>query len=219
MRFAGPWSLPSLSKAEGRFVRLEPYDRDKHADALFDAVGRIDSLWHYMPSGPFGSTTEMADLLDAKQGQSLTHWITHVIFPLGGQTPIGMSSYMRLRPEVGSAEIGAIVFSPTAQRTAASSEAIMLMIRHLFEVDRYRRLEWKCDRTNSASRQAALRFGFQFEGTFRQDMVLKGRNRDTDWFSIIDSDWPALGEGYRRWLDEIDDGGQQQAPLSSYLAR
>ena len=128
----------------------------------------------------------------------------------------GMVSYMRARPEHGSVEIGCVAFGHRLQRTAAATEAVYLMAKHAFDDLGYRRFEWKCDNTNEASKRAALRFGFTYEGLFRQDMVRKGANRDTAWFSIIDKEWPKVRTGFERWLDPANFSatGLQIRPLT-----
>jgi RimJ/RimL family protein N-acetyltransferase len=132
-----------------------------------------------------------------------------------------MASYMRIRPEAGSAEVGSVVFSKALQRTAAATEAIFLMARHLFEDRGYRRFEWKCDNQNAASVRAARRFGFTAEGVFRQDMVVKGRNRDTAWFSILDGEWPRIRSAFEQWLapENFDPAGQQRRSLAAIRDR
>ncbi|VAW07153.1 Acetyltransferase, GNAT family, partial [hydrothermal vent metagenome] len=128
---------------------------------------------------------------------------------------LGMASYMRIRPEAGSVEIGCIVFSGALQKTPAATEAMYLMARHIFDDLGYRRYEWKCNDENAASKSAAERLGFQFEGVFRQDMVVKGENRDTAWFSVLDSEWPEVKAGLNAWLapENFDADGRQRRSL------
>ena len=124
---------------------------------------------------------------------------------------LGTASFMRIRPEHGSAEIGCIIFSKTLQKTRAASEAMYLMAKHMFDDLGYRRYEWKCDNNNAASKRAALRFGFEYEGLFRQDMVVKQKNRDTAWFSITDKEWPSVKAGFKAWLapENFNSAGRQ----------
>ena len=129
---------------------------------------------------------------------------------------LGMASYMRIRPEHGSAEVGFVCFSKAMQRTPAATEAMYLMARHLFDDLGYRRYEWKCDNANEKSRRAAERLGFAFEGVFRQDMVMKGRNRDTAWYSMLDTEWPAAKAAFEAWLapENFDGEGRQRNKLA-----
>jgi RimJ/RimL family protein N-acetyltransferase len=129
----------------------------------------------------------------------------------------GMASYLNIVPDMGCIEIGHIWFAPLLQKSRAATEAIFLMMRHVFDDLGYRRLEWKCNALNEASMCAARRFGFTYEGTFRQHMVVKGRNRDTAWFSIVDTDWPAIDQAFQKWLapDNFDGAGRQRQALQA----
>jgi RimJ/RimL family protein N-acetyltransferase len=142
-------------------------------------------------------------------------WQTHVFRACHTGEMLGMSSYMRIRPEVGSAEVGCVMFSKALQRTPAATEAMFSMARHLFDDLGYRRYEWKCDNDNAASRRAADRLGFVPEGVFRQDLVVKGRNRDTAWFSMLDGEWPRIRSAFEQWLapENFDSAGQQRRRL------
>jgi RimJ/RimL family protein N-acetyltransferase len=133
---------------------------------------------------------------------------------------VGVASYLRIEPAMGSIEVGHLAYSPALQRHPAATEAMYLMMRHVFDELGYRRYEWKCDDRNQASRRAALRLGFRFEGIFRQHMVIKGRNRDTAWYAILDSEWPALRAAFERWLDpaNFDAAGRQRARLEALRA-
>ena len=147
--------------------------------ALFAAIGgpENDSLWEYIPLGPFHSAADLAEAMG--MAAAAFGWVTHLIRDRESGAVMGMASYMRIRPEHGSAEVGCIVYSRKLQRTAAATEAMYLMMRHVFDDFGYRRYEWKCNNANAASKRAAERLGFTYEGTFRQDMVMKGANRDT----------------------------------------
>jgi RimJ/RimL family protein N-acetyltransferase len=142
------------------------------------------------------------------------------VVPLAVGQPAGIASYLRITPEFGVIEVGHIMFGPGLQRTTAATEAIYLLIRHAFDDLGYRRFEWKCDALNAPSRRAAQRFGFEFEGVFRQHMVVKGRNRDTAWFAIIDRDWPAVRDAFEAWLEPVnfDADGRQLRSLSAARA-
>jgi len=140
----------------------------------------------------------------------------YAILDRPGDDPLGVASYLRIDPPMGSIEIGHLSFSPALQRSTTATEALYLMIRHVFDDLGYRRCEWKCDRLNAPSVAAAKRLGFRYEGTFRQAVVTKGRNRDTAWFSILDREWPALGAALEAWLDpgNFDGDGRQRRRLA-----
>lgn len=203
---------------EGRSVTLLPVDPAAHGDALFasfherDPKGRI---WTYMGNGPFATRADFQEWLDPLQTSEDPLFYT--IVPEDSGTPAGMASFMRLDVDNGLAEIGNIWFAPSLQKTRAASEAIFLMMRHVLETQGCRRLEWKCNALNAASRRAALRFGFAFEGIFRNHMVVKGRNRDTAWYAIVSEEWPALREAFEIWLDDanFDETGMQRASLGA----
>ena len=133
----------------------------------------------------------------------------------GSQRPVGVASYLRIEPAMGAIEVGHLSYAPALQRSAAATEAMYLMMRRAFDELGYRRYEWKCDSLNAPSRRAAERLGFRYEGTFRQMMVIKQRSRDTAWYSILDSEWPALRTAFERWLDpaNFDASGAQRARL------
>ncbi len=211
-----PCGVPDLPPMDGTFVRVTPLSIPDEGFELFAAVGgpENDDLWHYIPFGPFESAESlMAVLAHMRETQG---WKTHVFRCAKTDALLGMSSYMRIRPEAGSAEVGCVVFSKALKRTPAASEAMFFMARHLFDDLGYRRYEWKCDNDNLASRSAASRFGFTWEGVFRQDMVVKGRNRDTAWFSMLDTEWPRIRSAYARWLspENFDPDGQQRRALA-----
>jgi len=144
----------------------------------------------------------------------------HTIVDLATGKAVGVATFMRIDRASGVIEVGNINYSPLLQRTPAATEAMFLMMRRVFEELGYRRYEWKCDSLNAPSRAAALRLGFQFEGIFRQAVVYKGRNRDTAWFSIIDSEWPSLKRAYEQWLgpENFDAEGRQKRKLAELIA-
>jgi RimJ/RimL family protein N-acetyltransferase len=200
---------------DGRYVRLEPFE-DGHRAALFASLHRRDgdpALWDYLPYGPFDGPA-----WDAWFGESAasTDPLFFAIVDRGRQLPMGQASYLRIEPAHGVIEIGHIALGAALQRTPAATEAIYLLARHAFDGLGYRRLEWKCDALNVRSRRAAERFGFTFEGVFRQHMIVKGRNRDTAWFSIVDSEWPAARTGFEEWLApaNFDESGRQRRRLA-----
>lgn len=207
-------SRPSRAVLSGRFCRLEPLETAVHADALFaanaaDVEGR---MWTYLAVGPFASREAYHAWTDA--GSRTTDPLFFAIVDNAAGLPVGVAAYLRIDPANGSIEIGHLAYSPALQRTAAATEAMYLMILHVFELG-YRRCEWKCNDLNAPSRTAALRLGFTFEGVFRQAAVVKGRNRDTAWFSIIDTEWPERRAAFERWLslDNFDAQGRQHRSL------
>jgi RimJ/RimL family protein N-acetyltransferase len=210
----------------GRTVRLEPLDAARHGEQLYaashgpapDGTPADGSLWTYLGYGPFADMNDMRAWLD-NMAASRDPLFFAVIDGATG-TAAGMVSYLRHDPPNGVIEIGHIWFAPVLQRTRAASEAIFLLQEHAFDVLRVRRLEWKCNAQNAASCRAALRYGFAHEGIFRQHMVVKGRNRDTAWYALLDSDWPAVKEIFLRWLDpaNFDPSGRQKMTLSALTA-
>ena len=214
-----PRPRPSRIALEGRWCRLEPLDPARHGDDLFAAS-----------MGP-GEEERFRYLFDSPQDRaSYEQWLARsaalddplmfaVIDRATGRAE-GRQTLMRITPEHGVIEIGNILWGPRISRTRVSTEAFLLHARYIFEELGYRRFEWKCNNANEPSRRAAARFGFTFEGVFRQAMVVKGRNRDTAWFSILDSEWPRLSEAYERWLApaNFDGEGRQHRGLASFMS-
>lgn len=215
-----PPPRPSRTVLEGCHCRLAPLDAAIHAAALHDAnsLDREGRMWTYLPYGPFGSIGEFRAWLDAREGSADPLFFT--IMDRATGLACGLASYLRIEPAHGSIEIGHLQFSPRLQRTTAGTEAMYLMMKRVFELG-YRRCEWKCDALNAASRRAADRLGFVFEGTFRQAVVYKGRSRDTAWYSVIDAEWPYLQAGFQRWLDprNFDSAGRPIASLAGLRVR
>ena len=211
----GPPPWPPRETMIGRFCRLEPLDARRHAEDLHaanaeDPDGRS---WTYMPYGPFESLADYRAWMDATcRGDDPLFF---AIVDEASDRPAGVASYLRIQPGSGSIEVGHIHFSPRLMRTPASTEAMFLMMQRAFELG-YRRYEWKCDALNAASCAAARRLGFSYEGIFRQATVYKGRNRDTAWYSVIDSEWPWLQEAFETWLApaNFDEAGRQRTRLS-----
>ena len=213
---------PARAPLEGRQVLLEPIDPAKHGAQLY-ALSHADeearALWTYLPYGPFDSETAFIGWLEGCAASE-----DPLFFALHDRAdgrPAGMASYLNIVPAHGSIEIGHIWFSPPLQNTRASTEALYEMMRHAIDDLGYRRMEWKCNALNEGSRRAALRLGFTFEGIFYQHLVVKGRNRDSAWYSILDGEWPRLRDAFETWLaDENFDGeGQQKRPLSALTAQ
>jgi RimJ/RimL family protein N-acetyltransferase len=197
----------------GRTVRLEPLDAGRHAAALFEAAqgeGADPLLWRYMFDGPFADAAAYeAWARDAQAGTD------PAFYAVVTDRPSGIVSYLRMAPEHAVIEIGHIWFGARMQRTTAATETIYLLLRHAFDDLGHRRVEWKCDAANARSRTAAARFGFTYEGTFRQHMIVKGANRDTAWYAMLDGEWPAIRTGFEAWLDpaNFDAEGNQRLPL------
>jgi RimJ/RimL family protein N-acetyltransferase len=210
-----PRTAPTRRVLTGRYARLEPVTA-AHAPDLHAALCGPDNapLWTYRPGSMPADLPELTAVLEASAASSAA--VTFAIVPdgLGAQ---GLASLMRIDADQGCVEIGAIIWSRRLQRTRAATEALALVARHVFDDLGYRRLEWKCDSLNEPSRAAAARLGFTYEGRFRQAMVYQGRNRDTDWFSIVDAEWPALRAAYDAWLDpsNFDADGDQRQRLST----
>lgn len=215
-----PVERPPRTSIEGRYVRIEPIDVARHAADLFDAIAldKDGSSWTYMGAGPFGSLADLTTWMNATcLGDDP---LFHVIVDRSTDKPVGMAAYLRIEPKFGVIEIGHIHYSPLLQRTRGATEAMYLFMRRVFDELGNRRYEWKCDALNAPSRRAAIRYGFSFEGIFRQAMIYKGRNRDTAWFSIIDREWPELKTAYEAWLEpsNFDERGHQKRPLGELTA-
>jgi RimJ/RimL family protein N-acetyltransferase len=195
-----PRPKPGLVALAGTTVRLEPLDWAEHSDGLFAAIGSAANaeIWTHMPVGPFSDADTLRRMLEANAARE--GWRTMVVRAQPDGEVLGMATYMRIREAHGSAEIGCVAFGRHLRRTRAATEVFRLMAAHVFDELGYRRYEWKCSQANAASRRAAERFGFVFEGVFRQDMVMKGKTRDTAWYSIIDAEWPACDAALRGWL-------------------
>ena len=212
-------SAPARERIEGRLVRLEPLDAERHAEALFrayaaDSDGRN---WTYLPYGPFASLVDYRAWLEDKQAQRDECFFT--IVDSASAQPVGVAAYLRIQPATGSIEVGHLSYAPALQRTPASTEAMYLMMKRVFDDWGYRRYEWKCDSLNAPSRAAATRLGFRYEGLFRKLMVVKGRNRDTAWFSIVDDEWPEIRTAFERWLapSNFDAAGRQRRRLAEWM--
>jgi RimJ/RimL family protein N-acetyltransferase len=216
-----PVSRPSRAPLRGSHVLLRPVDPDADADALYSVShppAGDSRTWTYMAYGPYRDPAEMNQLL--QWAQTADDPLFFALVQLPGDRPAGLASYLRITPEFGVIEIGHIWFGVTLQRTTAATEAIYLLARRAFDELGYRRLEWKCDALNAASRRAAERFGFGFEGVFRQHMVVKGRNRDSAWYAITDDEWPAIRRGYERWLapENFGPDGRQKSSLGALIS-
>ncbi len=217
------WTQPPLPPAiilSGDYCRLEPLDVSRHGGALSEAwiSGVEERDWTYLPFGPFHDKKEAAKWVHDWSGND--HFSYYAIVGNTCETATGVASYLRMDPQNGCIEIGGILFSRRLMRTAAATEAIFLLLKHVFALG-YRRCEWKCDALNEPSRRAAIRLGFTFEGIFRQATMVKGRNRDTAWYAMTDKDWSVLRPVFLQWLDRanFDESGCQIASLSHLVSR
>ena len=210
---------PDREPIPGSRCRLESLDADLHAAALYAAYSedRDGGNWTYLPYGPFETEQDYVDLV--RGILTLGDTFFFAIIDVASGAPVGVASYLRAIPAMGSIEVGHLSYSPSLQRTPTSTEAMYLMMKHAFEDWGYRRYEWKCDSLNAPSCAAAQRLGFRFEGLFRNHVVGKDRNRDTAWFSITDDEWPGIRAAMESWLDQknFDDSGSQRVRLSEFM--
>ncbi len=215
---ATPAARPGAVKLEGRHCRIEKLDPSRHGDALWQAVKGDDRLWPYMGYGPFADGKAFANWLDERA--VLLDPFSYAVLDWASGNALGIVTLMEIRPAMRVIEIGNIVYSGSLQRTRAATEAQYLMARYVFQDLGYRRYEWKCNALNAPSRRAAMRLGFTYEGTFRQHMIVKGRNRDTAWFAMLDSDWPGRRAAFERWLapGNFDERREQRESLSALNA-
>ncbi|WP_282338827.1 GNAT family protein [Pseudomonas sp. PS02288] len=213
-----PVAAPSHTPIDGRFVRLEPLDSARHGDDLWRALQGPEAdplLWEYQPYGPFAERAPFDAWLAGNQASADPLFFA-VIDRASGRA-VGLLAYLRLAPKDGCIEIGHIAFGRVMQRTPGSTEAVYLLAQRVMDELGYRRLEWKCNALNARSMRAAQRLGFVHEGTFRQHMVVKRRNRDSAWFSLLDSEWPRCQAAFARWLgeDNFDGEGRQKQSLEA----
>ena len=199
---------------EGRYGRIEKLEAARDGASLWQAVKGQNALWPYMGYGPF--TDEAAFTAWLAERPKLEDPYSYAIIDKNNRA-VGIATLMEIRPAMRVIEVGNIVYTPLLQRTPLGSEAQYLLAKYVFETLGYRRYEWKCNALNAPSRRAALRYGFTFEGIFRQHFIVKGRNRDTAWFSMLDSEWPARKAAFERWLaaENFDTQGRQKVSLSS----
>jgi RimJ/RimL family protein N-acetyltransferase len=213
-----PVAVPDGEVLRGERVLLRPFDPAADAGPLHAATKDDPTLWVYLPIGPFETSEDLRAVIAAEA--EAEGYVFHAIEPLEAGTALGQAAYMRIDPTHGTIEIGSVWFAPRLQRTAAATEAIYLLARHAFDDLGYRRLEWKCNALNADSRRAAERYGFRFEGVFRNAQVVKGRSRDTAWFAIVDDEWPALRAAFEAWLDpaNFDADERQRTSLSDLIS-
>jgi RimJ/RimL family protein N-acetyltransferase len=214
-----PRPLPSRIILGGRFCRLEPLDPARHTSDLYDANRADDGRgWTYLGYGPFDDLNGYKAWVEGAAASKDPLFYT--IIDLGSDRALGVAGLMRIDPTNGVIEVGNIKYAPALQRTPAATEAMFLLMRYVFDELGYRRYEWKCDSLNAPSRAAATRLGFTYEGTFRQAVIYKGRNRDTAWFAITEAEWPMLKRAYEQWLApaNFDDAGEQRQRLSDLIS-
>ncbi|WP_027910425.1 GNAT family N-acetyltransferase [Pseudomonas sp. URMO17WK12:I4] len=214
-----PATPPPRAPIDGCFVRLEPLEAQRHGDDLWLALQGPDgdpALWDYLPYGPFAERGAFDDWLAGKQASDDPLFFT--VIDAASKRAVGLLSFLRIAPADGCIEIGHIAFGRAMQRSPASTEAIWLLMSLAMDELGNRRLEWKCNARNARSMRAAERLGFTQEGLFRQHAVIKGQNRDTAWFSIIDGEWPAIREAFVCWLaaDNFDEQGKQRRRLEEF---
>jgi len=199
---------------EGRFGRVEKLDAERHGAGLWDAVRTDDRLWSYLGYGPFPDQAAFAAWLIERP--RLEDPYSYAIVEKSG-TAVGIATLMEIRPTMRVIEVGNILYGSPLQRTPLATEAQYLLARYVFETLGNRRYEWKCNALNAPSRRAAARFGFVYEGLFRSHMIIKGRNRDTTWFAMLDSEWPVRRQAFELWLapDNFDAQGLQKVSLAA----
>jgi RimJ/RimL family protein N-acetyltransferase len=215
-----PVPPPARQLLLGSHVLVRPMSASTDAEALYAVSHPPEgdpALWTYLPDGPYDSVEHLRRTLTWAQRFEDPLYFTLARLP--DEAPEGVASYLRITPEFGVIEIGHIWFGPPLKRTTAATEAIYLLARHAFDDLGYRRLEWKCNALNAASRRAAERFGFTCEGVFRKHMIVKGRSRDTAWYAITEDDWPSVRGGFQRWLapDNFDSAGVQRRGLGELI--
>jgi RimJ/RimL family protein N-acetyltransferase len=218
---SAPAEWPYRTRLVGRLVTVEPLDPATQGDSLFEGLcGRDNNdLWTYLSAGPFDDRQAFDTHLTACARSEDRVYFT--ILDNRSMRAVGLAAYLHIEAAHRAIEVGSIVFSRGLQRTAGATEAMFLMAGYVFDSLRYRRYQWECNALNQPSRRAALRLGFTYEGVFRNHVILKGRSRDTAWFSMIDSEWLARKAAFERWLDptNFDANGQQRSSLASFHER
>lgn len=210
---------PPRTAIAGRFCRIEPLDIKRHLEDLYESFceDTDGTLWTYMADGPFESVEQFRHWMERASMSDDPFF--HALIDSSTGCTVGVAAYMRIKPDIGVIEVGNITYSPRLQKTPAATEAMYLMMKRVFSELGYRRYEWKCDALNEASKRAAERLGFTFDGVFEQAIIYKGRNRDTAWYSVLDRDWPTLEKAYRKWLDpeNFDENGNQVLRLEELI--
>jgi RimJ/RimL family protein N-acetyltransferase len=210
-----PAPRPGPVTLNGRYGTVVRLDAARHGRDLWEAVHGNDGIWNYLPYGPFADKGAFASWVGERE--RLQDPFYYAVLGPDGHA-VGVATLMEIRPAMRVIEVGHIMYGTPLQRTPLATEAQYLLARYIFETLGYRRYEWKCNAHNEPSRRAALRFGFTFEGVFRQHMIVKGRNRDTAWFSMLDSEWPVRKAAFERWLapENFDASGRQKTSLGDF---
>ena len=192
--------FPSKKRLVGKYSILAPLNFKNHTDELFKnfSLDKTNTLWTYMPYGPFKNLSSFKNYL--KKHCLNKEPFFYAIYSKKLKSFCGLASYLRIKPKIGTIEVGWITYAPNLQRTVEATEAMYLMMKNVFENLGYRRYEWKCDNLNQKSKKSAQRLGFKFEGVFRQATIYKKRNRDSAWFSIIDKEWKQCKNKFQRYL-------------------
>ncbi len=208
-------SFPQGKRIEGSYCAVEKLDVEKHGKDLFlaNSIDKEGVIWRYLPYGPFATLEEYIDWLGCMVESKDP--LFYAIIDLQSGKAVGVASYLNINPVMGTIEVGHICYSPLLSRTIMATESMYLFMKFAFETG-YRRYEWKCNALNLASRSAAKRLGFSYEGVFRQHMIVKGKNRDTAWFACIDSEWSELRQAFEIWLQpsNFHESGEQRKRLS-----
>ena len=212
--------VPARTALVGRYVTLEPLNAARHAGDLFEASHGSEAalrIWDYLPWGPWNSEAEYTTVL--RQQTARHDQIYYAVRMASGGKACGQTSFLDIQPEHGVIEVGSIWFGLTLQRTRSATESMFLMLRYAMDDLGYRRMQWRCNALNAASRAAARRLGFRFEGIFYNHMIFKGRNRDTAWYSILDGEWPEVHEIMERWLapSNFDQDGKAKTSLAALM--
>jgi RimJ/RimL family protein N-acetyltransferase len=213
---------PERITIKGRWITLTPLDAAKHAEQLYEGSNgdpARESVWTYLFDGPYSSLDEFRASIELKSRS--TDPLFFAVIDNASARPVGYQTFLRIDPPNRVIEVGNIMYTPAMQRTAGATEAQYLFAKYVFDDLFYRRYEWKCNNLNAPSKRAAERLGFTFEGIFLQHMIGKGRNLDTAWFAMLDSEWPKRKAAYERWLapENFDDEGRQKTRLSDLMPR
>ena len=212
-----PCQKPSSKMLDGNYCCLEKINANKHSEDLFNECNNDEKAWTYVHENQFQNLNSFKNYI--KECEKSTDPYTYAIIDKKTNKTVGRIAYMRIKENIGSIEIGRVLFSKKMRKSCIGTEAVYLLLCEVFEKLKYRRCEWKCDSLNEASRNAAIRYGFTYEGTFRNAMVQKGRSRDTAWYSIIDSEWQILKSAFECWLseDNFTDDEKQIKSLSTFM--
>lgn len=212
----GPAFLPERLTLAGSYVTVAPLAALEHADSLWrrSSGEDADQLWRYLGEGPFSSRAPFEEML--RRRESAADPLFYALLDPRSGDALGMAALMRIEPAHRVIEVGNILYTNALRKTRGATEAMYLLARYVFENLHFRRYEWKCNALNEPSRKAAVRLGFTFEGIFRQHMIMKGQNRDTAWFSMLDKEWPVHKAKLERWLDpsNFNERGEQLSSLS-----